>query len=334
MEVTSVEKEFIKSIIIEDVTSAYVHFLNWQNRTNFKDNLSNSITIYLPFLYQRFKKELKENPYQNLYEGIYKKNILINSMAFEIVKQFSNHLRQHHIQHSFLGSLAISKLLNWENNIRRLNNIECLIESNKIKSCTEFLQGLGYELNEKNPRKTIFQINLSHVSYPKITIYLRPIKFHNKTINKKWYLATPEINLYNHPSAEKMFIQKAMNIVIETQWYPMVDCLLLINKYQLTIEQIEPFLTSAGIKQAYKETVKEASIEIFKQLEPKLNKEKNTFTFSKFLLKNNLDYQTKSIAGRLALQANNEGVLNQKIFNLIAWYKILKGVIKNESLFV
>ena len=144
MKIPNAEKEIILSILAEENDIGYGHFLNWQSGTDFNNNLSYSTNLYLPFLYNRYKTELKTNPQKQLLEGIYKKNLLINSLSLNVSMQLSEFLNQNQIKHAFAGSIGIMEALQWNHNTRKISNIECLIEPVNMDASLGFLKEMKY----------------------------------------------------------------------------------------------------------------------------------------------------------------------------------------------
>jgi hypothetical protein len=147
MNVSELEIDFINSILAEDSLLGYKHFLKWQSGKNFEGELSYSETIYLPYLYKRYRFELNSNSFKSVLEGVYKKNLLINSLAIETLNKFSNFLNQNEIQHVFIDNIAFIQLLGNDQNLRKITQIDCLTGQGKIILCAQFLNSIGYELN-------------------------------------------------------------------------------------------------------------------------------------------------------------------------------------------
>lgn len=332
MKIPTLEKELIRSIIEENNETGYKHFLRWQTGTDFKGELSLSSSLFLPYLYKRYSLELKTNPQLQLFEGIYKKNILINSLGLEIVKQFSNLLKQEEIEHAFMGSLALSKTLNWEPYIRKLNAIECLIASNQAKKCVTILKELKYELNERKPGKKINQLSFSKVNAPKIIIYLWPVTFHNRKISSEYFLQKKEIDPINHLNAEGVFLQSILNLPFQNHWYILIDCLLVQTKHKINPNIAKPYFDMAGTWERYQELLDGIEITKLKEFIISNKIEKNNYTFGNYFLKNEQDFNFKTVAGKIAMQANLAGVLHKNIFNPSNWLKILISWIDKRSL--
>ncbi len=323
MKIPKLEIEFIQSIIAENNDIGYEHFLRWQKGTDFKGDLTYSVNLYLPFIYNRYKTELKTNPQKQLLEGIYKKNLLINSLSLNVATQLSEFLIQNQIKHAFTGSIGITEALQWNHNTRKISNIECLIEPFNVDTSIGFLKEMKYELSPKKYSKQMYQLTFNKLNSPSIQFYFWPVKFHNNNIKNDLFLNETELSTIHYLSAKGIFIQNLLNFPFLDQWHLLVDCLLLQKKYDLNLAMVEPYSKMTGTLARYSELLNETDVEAFKPLRPIQEIIKDKKTFGNYLLKNKVDYYAKSFEGKLAFHANKAGLLNKSIYNPLNWLKIL-----------